>query len=213
MLKSRALPDDFDTTQVLRTPFDHKSTSETPVASPRAQFRVLKKKPMLTIFQGLLTNPNRPNDEEYAMSPMSAPSAGGGYFPPTPAAERPQDTYPMAPNRPAIPTSLSDIHRAGRGAYPFPRSSSFSDAYPGFPHSYSRFSSPSTESLGHGLPYGRRPMDYGIPRPANAMVPGYDPNRPIEGSVSPTEQQEAPIPYGIDQHGTFVENQAMKEEN
>ena len=147
------------------------------------------------------------------MSPMSAPSAGGGYFPPTPAAERPQDTYPMAPNRPAIPTSLSDIHRAGRGAYPFPRSSSFSDAYPGLPHSYSRFSSPSTESLGHGLPYGRRPMDYGIPRPANAMVPGYDPNRPIEGSVSPAEQQEAPIPYGIDQHGTFVENQAMKEEN
>lgn len=31
MLKSRALPDGFDTTQVLRTPFDHKSTSETPV--------------------------------------------------------------------------------------------------------------------------------------------------------------------------------------
>lgn len=32
MLKSRALPDDFDTTQVLRTPFDHKSTSETSVS-------------------------------------------------------------------------------------------------------------------------------------------------------------------------------------
>lgn len=31
MLKSRALPDDFDTTQVLRTPFEHKSASETPV--------------------------------------------------------------------------------------------------------------------------------------------------------------------------------------
>lgn len=185
MLKSRALPDDFDTTQVLRTPFDHKSTSETP---------------------GLLTNSNRPNDDEYAMSPMSAPSAGGGYFPPTPAAERPQDAYPMAPNRPAIPTSLADLHRAGRGAYPFPRSSSFSDAYSGFPHSYSRFSSPSTESLGHGLPYGRRPMDYGIPRPANAIVPGYDPNRPIEGSVSPTDQQEASIPYSIDQHGQQVPN-------
>ena len=44
MLKSRALPDDFDTTQVLRTPFDHKPTSETPVASPRAQFLSLKRK-------------------------------------------------------------------------------------------------------------------------------------------------------------------------
>ncbi|XHF98990.1 hypothetical protein AWENTII_002514 [Aspergillus wentii] len=32
MLKSRALPDDFDTTQVLRTPFGGKSASETPVA-------------------------------------------------------------------------------------------------------------------------------------------------------------------------------------
>lgn len=153
-----------------------------------------------------MTGVNRPNDEEYAMSPMSAPSAGGNYFPPTPVAERPQDAYPtgpVGPNRPAIPTPLSDMHRAGRGPYPFPRSSSFPDAYPGFPHSYSRFSSPSTESLGHGLSYARRPMDYGIPRPANAMVPGY-PNRPIEDSVSPTNQQEAPIPYNIETHGTLM---------
>lgn len=34
MLKSRALPDDFDTTQVLRTPFGSKGPSEAPVRLP-----------------------------------------------------------------------------------------------------------------------------------------------------------------------------------
>lgn len=33
MLKSRALPDDFDTTQVLRTPFEGKPSSDGPVSA------------------------------------------------------------------------------------------------------------------------------------------------------------------------------------
>lgn len=151
----------------------------------------------------LLTSGLQRSEDEYAMSPLSAPSAGGSYFASTPGAERPTDAYPTGPlaNRP-IATPVSDMQRSGRSPYPFPRSSSFSDAYPGVSHLPSRFSSPSTESLGHpGMPY-RRPMDYGIPRPANGMIPGYDPNRPVEGSVSPTDQQE-PVRYGMDNQGTL----------
>ena len=143
----------------------------------------------------------RPNEDEYAMSPLSAPSAGGSYFSPTPVGERPPDVYPPGPlaNRPTVPTPLSEIQRTGRGAYPFPRSSSFSDAYSTMPQLSSRYSSPSTESLGHpGMPYTRRPMDY-LSRPG--MVPGYDSSRPIEDSVSPTDTQESSMPYNMDNHG------------
>lgn len=141
----------------------------------------------------------RQNEDEYVMSPLSAPSAGGNYFSST---ER-QDSYstPSLANRPAMPAGLADMQRSGR-AYQFARSSSLSDAYPGLPQLPSRFSSPSTESLGNpGMPYARRPMDYGIPRPPNGMVPGYDPNRSIEGSVSP-DQQGSPMPYAVND-GTF----------
>lgn len=146
----------------------------------------------------------RPNEDEYAMSPLSAPSAGGGYFSSTPAGERPPDAYPLGSlaNRPTIPTPLSEIQRTGRGAYPFPRSSSFSDAYSTLPQYSSRYSSPSTESLGHpGMSYTRRPMDY-MSRPG--MVPGYDPSRPIEGSVSPTDTQESSMPYNMENHGVSI---------
>lgn len=141
----------------------------------------------------------RQNEDEYVMSPLSAPSAGGNYLSST---ER-QDSYstPSLANRPAMPAGLADMQRSGR-AYQFARSSSLSDAYPGLPQLPSRFSSPSTESLGNpGMPYARRPMDYGIPRPPNGMVPGYDPNRSIEGSVSP-DQQGSPMPYAVND-GTF----------
>lgn len=199
MLKSRALPDGFDTTQVLRTPFDHKSTPETPVGPSSRNSRKTKTKPkthtndasQMLVTSGL----QRQSEDEYVMSPLSAPSAGGHYFSTT---ER-QDGYstPSLANRPAMPAGLSDMQRTGR-AYPFSRSSSLSDAYPGLPQLSSRFSSPSTESLGHaGMPYARRPVDYGIPRPPNGMVPGYDPNRSIEGSVSP-DQQGSPMPYAVD---------------
>lgn len=145
----------------------------------------------------------RPNDDEYAMSPLSAPSAGGGYFSSTPAGERPHDAYPPGSlaNRPTVPTPLSEIQRTGRGAYPFPRSSSFSDAYSTLPQYSSRYSSPSTESLGHpGMSYTRRPMDY---MSRSGMVPGYDPSRPIEGSVSPTDTPESSMPYHMDNHGVL----------
>lgn len=155
----------------------------------------LRLREALLTSQILLTSGLQRSEDEYAMSPLSAPSAGGSYF--SGSTER-QDGYPTPSlNRPGVPAGLADMQRSGR-AYPFSRSSSLSDAYSGIPQLPSRFSSPSTESLGHpGMPYGRRPMEYGMPRP-NGMVPGYDPNRPMDGSVSPPDQQASPMPYGVD---------------
>ncbi|KAL2836520.1 hypothetical protein BJY01DRAFT_221943 [Aspergillus pseudoustus] len=173
MLKSRALPDDFDTTQVLRTPFGSKTTSEAP---------------------GLLTEGlPRLNDDDYVISPLSSASTSGPGFP---SADRGFESYQ---NRGAAAT-VPDL-RSNRGTFPFPRSSSFSESsfntglqYPG------RFARPGAETMGHpGIPYPRRPMDYTLNRPTNGMMVGYNHHRPLEGSVSPTGQPEQPMPpYGMD---------------
>ncbi|KKK22526.1 hypothetical protein AOCH_007311, partial [Aspergillus ochraceoroseus] len=173
MLKSRALPDDFDTTQVLRTPFGSKP-SDGPV--------------LLT--DGL----SRLNDDEYVISPLSSASTTGTGFPSAPS-DRSIDSYHSG-----SVANRADLQRGNRGTYPFPRSSSFSEPsfntglqFPG------RFSRPGAEAIGHpGIPYPRRPMDYAISRPPNGMMVGYTQHRPMEGSVSPTGQQEQPMPYGVD---------------
>jgi hypothetical protein len=201
MLKSRALPDDFDTTQVLRTPFDNKTLSETPVASPRNYMASSTDSNSLKM---LLTDTlPRINDDEYVVSPLSSTSATGNCFP-SAGPDRTPDHFSqhgVLGTRPAA--TLPELQRNIRGTFPFPRSSSFSEAsFNTGLHVPGRFSRPG-EPLNHPvLPYARRPMDYGIPRPANGMVVGYDHSRPMEGSVSPTGQQEHPMPYSVDNHST-----------
>ncbi|KAL3475307.1 hypothetical protein BJX99DRAFT_230027 [Aspergillus californicus] len=174
MLKSRALPDDFDTTQVLRTPFGSKSSSEAP---------------------GLLTEGlPRLNDDEYVISPLSSASTNGPGFPS--ASDRGFEHYQ---NRSAAAT-VPDL-RNHRSTFPFPRSSSFSESsfntglqFPG------RFTRPG-ETVGHsGMSYPRRPMDYALNRSTNGMIVGYGQPRPLEGSVSPTGQPEQQIQYDPQLH-------------
>lgn len=205
MLKSRALPDDFDTTQVLRTPFDGK-TSDTPVASPLESGPPAG--PCLVAnrrFQMLLTDGlQRMNEDDYVISPLSSTSTTGNGFPAT--ADRHLDSYPppgpgVGRGPPAAP--IPELQRNTRGPFPFPRSSSFSESsfntglhFPG------RFSRPG-EPLNHpSMPYGRRPLEFGMNRPANGMIVGYDHHRPLEGSVSPTGPPEHSVPYHVDSHST-----------
>ncbi|KAL4932291.1 homeobox domain-containing protein [Aspergillus undulatus] len=178
MLKSRALPDDFDTTQVLRTPFGSRGPSES----------------------GLLTEGlPRLNDDEYGISPLSSASTNGpGY--PTNSSDRGFESYQ---NRGAAAT-VPDL-RSNR-AFPFPRSSSFSESSFNtglqFP---SRFTRPG-DAMGHaGMQY-RRPMDYVMNRPGNGMMAGYDQHRPLEGSVSPNGQPESQMPYGMDNASPQIHN-------
>lgn len=196
MLKSRALPDDFDTTKVLRTPFESKSTGPTPVASPHdygapnpdfASLRALR----TDCFQ-------RRNEDDYLVSPLSSASTAGTYM----SSAGRSDGLPssgMMFGRPAASASMSDLHRTIRNDYSITRSSSLSDASshpPSFHHSmqmHNRFAPSSNPS---GLPYMRQPhMDYGVPRHPGGMVAHYDQHQPFEGSVSPTDSQGAPMTY------------------
>ncbi|EAU37689.1 predicted protein [Aspergillus terreus NIH2624] len=177
MLKSRALPDDFDTTQVLRTPFDGKG--------PEA--------PML-LTDGL----PRLNDDDYVISPLSSASTTGNGF--SAGADRNLEGYAAGTVGRGPPGPMSTLQR-NRNAFPFPRSSSFSEpSYNTGLHFPGRFSRPG-EPLAHpGLPYGRRPMDY-MSRPG--MVVGYEQPRQMEGSVSPTGAPEQAMSY-MDGHNQPV---------
>jgi hypothetical protein len=147
----------------------------------------------------------RLNDDDYIISPLSSASTTTGNGFPSGAADRNLESY--VPNgtlaNRAAPTSVSDLQRHNRSAFPFSRSSSFSESsFNPSLHFPGRYSRPG-EPLGHpGMPYGRRPVDYGINRPGNSMVVGYDGHRQLEGSVSPTGQSDQPISYGVDGHST-----------
>lgn len=196
MLKSRALPDDFDTTKVLRTPFESKSTGPTPVASPHGYGAP---NPDFASLRALRTDSfQRPNDEDYLVSPLSSASTAGTYM----SSAGRSDGLPssgMMFGRSAASASMSDLHRTIRSDYSITRSSSLSDASshpPSFHHSmqmHNRFAPSSNPS---NLPYMRQPpMDYGIPRHPGGMVTHYDQHQQFEGSVSPTDSQGAPMPY------------------
>lgn len=196
MLKSRALPDDFDTTKVLRTPFENKSNGQTPVASPHEYGAP---NPDFASLRALRTDCfQRPNEDDYLVSPLSSASTAGTYM----SSAGRSDGLPSSGlmfGRPAASASMSDLHRTIRNDYSITRSSSLSDAssHPSsFHHSmqlHNRYGPPSNTP---GVPYMRQPhMDYGIPRHPGGMVAHYEQNQPFEGSVSPTNSHGAPMPY------------------
>jgi hypothetical protein len=196
MLKSRALPDDFDTTKVLRTPFENKSNGQTPVASPHEYGAP---NPDFASLRALRTDClQRPNEDDYLVSPLSSASTAGTYM----SSAGRSDGLPSSGlmfGRPAASASMSDLHRTIRNDYSITRSSSLSDAssHPSsFHHSmqlHNRYGPPSTTP---GVPYMRQPhMDYGIPRHPGGMLAHYEQNQPFEGSVSPTNSHGAPMPY------------------
>lgn len=198
MLKSRALPDDFDTTKVLRTPFESRSTGQTPIASPQdygapnSNFAALR---------GLRTDCyQRPNEDDYLVSPLSSASTAGTYM--SSAGQGQNEGLPqsnMVFGRPAASASMSDLHRTIRGDYSITRSSSMSESSTQ-PSSYhlgmqlpGRYGAPNQP----GLPYGRQP--YGVH--PGGMVPAYDQHQSFEGSVSPTDSQGAHMPYEMSNLG------------
>lgn len=191
MLKSRALPDDFDTTKVLRTPFENKSTTGTPVISPQEYGA-----PNLD-FSGLRALRTdyleRPNEDDYLISPAST---AGTYFSPTTQGR--SDGMPQASwafGRPTASASMTDLQRTTRNDYPVNRSSSLSDAsthpppfHPSF-QMHNRFAATTAQAAQPGMSYARTPMDYGVPQRPSGMVTAYDQHHSCEDSVSPTDSQ------------------------
>ncbi|KAL4803935.1 hypothetical protein BDV18DRAFT_33450 [Aspergillus unguis] len=183
MLKSRALPDDFDTTQVLRTPFGSKG-AEGP---------------------GLLTDGlSRLNDDEYMISPLSSASTNGpGYQSAT--SDRGFESYQ---NRGAAAT-VPDL-RSNRGTYPFPRSSSFSESsfnatlqYPGrLGHSGVQYRRPMDYIMNrpaNGMIVGysqHRPMEGSASpngQPEHQMPYAMDSSNPQMHGYQPTLSMPAPM--------------------
>lgn len=194
MLKSRALPEDFDTTKVLRTPFGSRSNGHTPVASPHS---FGAPNPDFAALRALRTDFfHRPNDDEYLVSPLSSASTAGTYMS---SAGRGDGLPPssMMFGRPAATASMSDLHRSIRSDYSITRSSSLSEAssqpqsFQSGVHLHNRFGGQN------GMPYMRQPMEYGVSRGSNGMMAGYDQQQPFEGSVSPTDSQGGQMAYDM----------------
>lgn len=196
MLKSRALPDDFDTTQVLRSPFDGKPTSDA-FASP-GNYVPSNSDP--NSLKMLLTDGlQRPNEDDYIISPLSSASTNGNHFSNTPRKDSGSLSQPGNDN---MPERVSELQRNGRGSLPYIRSSSFSEACT-HPQSFNTGFHPSHgypkpgEPLTHpGIEYARRAMDYGGAR--GGMMVGYEHQRHMEDSVSPTDSQGAPMQHNSD---------------
>lgn len=187
-MKSRALPDDFDTTQVLRSPFDHKSGSEMAFppgrhyVGPNSDPNALK---MMT--EGL----QRPNDDDYVISPLSSASTTNGSHFSSITPRKNSSSVPHSANDAGVPERIPELQRNDR-SFPFIRSSSFSEACAQPPfnaplapsHGFPR----PGEQLAHpGIDYARRAMDYRLAGPRGMMV-GYD-QRHLDESVSPTDQE------------------------
>ncbi|KAJ5929634.1 hypothetical protein N7454_006584 [Penicillium verhagenii] len=204
VLKSRALPDDFDTTKVLRTPFESKSTGPTPTASPHDYGAP---NPDFASLRALRTDCfPRHNEDDYLVSPLSSASTVGTYM--SSAGQGRNDSLSQSNMmfRPAASASMHDLHRTIRSDYSITRSNSLSDApsqqssfHTGYPL-HSRYGTPSNPS---NMPYGRQPMDYSVPR-SSGMVSAYDQHQNFEGSASPTDSQGTPITYDMGNLGQFL---------
>ncbi|KAJ5300644.1 uncharacterized protein N7443_005646 [Penicillium atrosanguineum] len=201
MLKSRALPDDFDTTKVLRTPFEQRSMGQTPIASPQDYGAP---NPDFAALRGLRTDfAQRPTEDDYLVSPLSSASTAGTYM--SSAGQGRNDGLPsqnMMYGRPSASASMSDLHRTIRSDYSITRSSSMSEPStqpPSYHHGMqppTRYGAPGQP----GLPYGQQP--YGVPQHHGRMMSTYDQHQPFEGSVSPTDSQGAQMPYDMNNLGT-----------
>lgn len=195
MLKSRALPDDFDTTKVLRTPFEGKSTGVTPVASPQGY---TTPNPDFGALRTLRTERfPRSNEDEYLVSPLSSATSG-------PYMSSGQGQM----FRPAASASASDLHRSLRSDYSITRSSSLSDAS-AHPSPYAGYGMPNRFAPNQpGMPYMGRPMEYAVPRHPGGM--GYDQHQSFEGSVSPTDSHMA---YDMNTLGWFCASSPRNQAN
>lgn len=193
---SRALPDDFDTTRVLRTPFESHSTGQTPIPSPSG-FGVPS--PDFAALRALRTDfLHRPTDDDYLVLPQSSASTTGTYM--SSAGQGRTDGLPQSNLmfiRPGASASMSDLHRTIRSDYTVTRSSSLSEASSQPPNFHdgmqlhNRFAGHPNQ---HGMSYMRQP---------SGTVTGYDQHRPFEGSASPTDSQGGQMTYDMSSIGMF----------
>ncbi|PGH13567.1 hypothetical protein AJ79_03560 [Helicocarpus griseus UAMH5409] len=194
MLKSRALPDDFDMAQALHSPYGSRPQSSSTITSPGGYFNSHQEGEILSPL--MIDSIRRSSDEEYVTSPLSATSGYGGYFPSPTSAPAPGSEPEMSPittgtDRAALYTSIPNPQvSASRHMNLFTRSSSFSNSYshtshPHVPRLQLHDSDTRSRAGSLGSPlrtsisYAQATLDYGAPESALGLsmpygAPTYD---------------------------------------
>lgn len=188
MLKSRALPDDFDMTQVLHQPYGGR-TSGTPLSSPgthRPSFAANgDPKPLI------VNTVKRGTGDDYPISPTSSTSAYGNYIV-SPTSGAPSENLSPTSTT-SIRTSISAPNANVAGANhrtpgTLPRSHSFSAAYHHAWHPMQRLQlqTPDSRSRAGSLSF---PLRTGLPYTGGTLhenvdssVPGMA--QPLQSPVS-----------------------------
>jgi hypothetical protein len=140
MMKSRALPEDFDMTQALHSPFGntvpHSYSAQgysTPIASP-APYASTYDPGMVRPL--LLSGLRRESEDDSTISPISVTSNFGNFYTPPGSVPTSDTMSPISPTSERAPfMNTSYPQSSPRNANPFSnRSSSFSSNYHGHPH-------------------------------------------------------------------------------
>lgn len=213
MLKSRALPEDFDMTQVLYSPYGSQPPSGAPMTSPNDFFASNPEAGALRPL--VIDNMKRPGEDDYVTSPLSPTSAYGSCFGPTGSGPTSNDNIsPVSTtsDRAALFTSLSNSQASTpRTSNPFTRSSSFSAAYPRANHPqiprlqlHDRVTRSRAESLGSPLrtsiSYSGNPLDYGEGLSPTAMNMPYNGHQGLGSPVPQSPLDNTSAPYNIGNH-------------
>ncbi|KAK2794168.1 hypothetical protein FQN52_009250 [Onygenales sp. PD_12] len=212
MLKSRALPDDFDMAQALHSPYGSRPQSSSTLTSPDGYFSSHADGDILTPLA--IDTIRRSSDEEYITSPLSATSGYGGYFPsptsaPAPCSEPEMSPITTAGDRAALYTSISNPQTsAPRHMNMFSRSSSFSNSYSHTSHPHiprlqlhDRDARSRAGSLGSPLrvSYTSAALDYGAPDPTTLGLGMSYGGQSYDSPVSQTSMESKGEPYGLSQ--------------
>lgn len=210
MLKSRSLPEDFDMTQVLYSPYGSQPPPGAPLASPNNFF---SNHPEAGALRPLvIENMKRSVDDDYVSSPLSPSSTYGNCFAPSGTGATSNDNISpvsAASDRAAFFASLSNSQTSSpRTSNPFTRSSSFSAAYPRANHPqiprlqlHDRVSRSRAESLGSPLrtsiSYTGNPLDYGDGLSSSGMNIPYSSQHGLGSPVPQSPLDNTSAPYGI----------------
>ena len=181
MMKSRALPDDFDVAQTLYSPFETgPQTYSPPVASPSSYAAGFVDNGMARplVIDGL----RRPSDDDTTISPVSMTSYLGTLHTPPGSLPSSEMISPLSPDSERLGhmNHLTLANASPRNPNPFARSSSFSAAYRSHPHIprlqiHDRITRSRADSLASPLrssmSYTGNTLEYGEQQQPHTLLP------------------------------------------
>lgn len=157
-MKSRALPEDFDMTHALHSPFNpginqpYAHSYSTPMQSPASYSSAFNESGLVRpplIVSGL----RRDSEEESTISPISISSTFNTFYTPPGSIAASENMSPVSPSAERAPFNASPYHQGSghRASNPFSRSGSFSTGIgshiPRLHLAHDRFARSRAESL------------------------------------------------------------------